>query len=70
MLCFLLGFKNPSSDLKKKLILWSDTSADTGGRYDENFQVNSYLEGHDFFLETIEKVKQALKENDESCFDL
>jgi hypothetical protein len=70
MLCVLLGFKNASHDLKEKLILWSDRSADTGGRYSADELSETYLEAHRFFLDTIEKVKIALKENDESYYDL
>jgi hypothetical protein len=46
MLCVLLGFKNPSLELKEKLILWSDRSADTGGRYSPDELASTYLEAH------------------------
>jgi hypothetical protein len=33
LLCNVLGLKNATFELKKKLIIWSERSADTGDRY-------------------------------------
>jgi hypothetical protein len=49
---FILGIKNPTEDLKHKILKWAFHSADTGMKYSLEENVDSYLEGHSFFVET------------------
>jgi hypothetical protein len=64
--CFVLGLKNVDEELNSKIISWAHHSADTGGKFSLEENVDNYLEGHDFFMDTIKKVIIAIEKNDES----
>ncbi len=66
----MLGLKKATPELKRKLIIWAERSADTGDRYPLIENAKYYAEGHAYFLETIDKVKKALDNNDDSEYDL
>ena len=63
LLSFVFGFKHADKNMKSKLKLWSDRSADTGQKYDFEENANYYLEAHQFFLKTINEVEQDLAQN-------
>lgn len=56
LLCKILGFKNLDEKYKDKLFIWSERSADTGMRYSLDENADYYMEGHEFFLKTLEEV--------------
>ena len=45
-LCKVLGFKKPSRELKDKLIIWSERSADSAQHYPIDENANYYIEAH------------------------
>jgi hypothetical protein len=55
--------------LKNKFIKWAERAADSGNRFPLIENAKYYAEGHALFLETIEKVKRALDENDDSEYN-
>ena len=70
MLARVFGFKNLTKELEAKMILWSNSSADTGMKYPLDENADNYQEAHMFFQKSLEEVRVALKNNDSSKYDL
>jgi len=64
ILCHVLGLKHPTPHLRERLAVWSDHTADTGGRFPLQETVELYAEGVRFFLETFERVETAIARAD------
>ena len=62
----MLGFKKITEFLKDKLHLWAERSSDTGMRYPFDENAKYYLEAHEFFLTTIDKIEKSIELKDES----